>query len=161
MLLSSHGYSKNAMLRSLPLQQLDKTLSLWRSLPRSRPSGGWLRAVRQTLGMTTRQLAKAVGVTQAAVVGAERTEARGDITLTTLQRYAAALGCELTYALVPKRPLQEVVEERAERIARDEVSRVKHSMALEDQSTGREHLEREIAELRRKLMEGKRSRLWQ
>jgi len=53
------------------------------------------------------------------------------------------------------------VEERAERIARDEVSRVKHSMALEDQATGPEHLEREIAELRRKLMEGKRSRLWQ
>ena len=149
------------MLRSLPLQQLDKTLSLWRSLPRSRPSGGWLRAVRQALGMTTRQLAKAVGVTQAAVVDAERSEAKGDITLTTLQRYAAALGCELTYALVPNRPLQEVVEERAERIAHDEVSRVKHSMALEDQSTGREHLEREIAELRRKLMEGKRSRLWQ
>jgi predicted DNA-binding mobile mystery protein A len=149
------------MLRSLPLLQLDKTLSSWRSLPRSRPSGGWLRAVRQALGMTTRQLAKAVGVTQAAVVDAERTEAKGDITLTTLQRYATALGCELTYALVPKRPLQEVVEERAERIARDEVSRVKHSMELEDQSTGREHLEREIAELRRKLMEGKRSRLWQ
>jgi transcriptional regulator with XRE-family HTH domain len=60
--------------------------------------------------MTTRQLAKAVGVTQAAVVDAERTEAKGAITLTTLQRYAAALGCELTYALVPKRPLQEVVE---------------------------------------------------
>jgi len=149
------------MLRSLPLQHLDKTLGPWRSLPRSRPSRGWLRAVRQALGMTTRQLAKAVGVTQAAVVDAERTEAKGDITLTTLQRYAAALGCELTYALVPKRPLQEVVEERAERIARDEVSRVNHSMALEDQSTGREHLEREIAELRRKLMEGKRSRLWQ
>jgi hypothetical protein len=37
---------------------------------------------------------------------------------------------------------------------------VKHSMALGDQSTGREHLELEIAELRRKLMEGKRSRLW-
>jgi hypothetical protein len=34
-------------------------------------------------------------------------------------------------------------------------------MVLEDQSTDREHLEREIAELRRKLMEGKRSRLWQ
>ena len=67
----------------------------------------------------------------------------------------------MTYALVPKRPLQEVVEERAERIARDEVSRVKHSMALEDQPTGREHLEREVAELRRKLMGGKRSRLWQ
>jgi transcriptional regulator with XRE-family HTH domain len=45
--------------------------------------------------MTTRQLAKSVGVTQAAVVDAERTEASGDITLATLQRYAAALGCEV------------------------------------------------------------------
>src|SRR3977135_838767 len=132
------------MLRSLPLQQLDKTLSPWRSLPRSRPSGGWLRAVRQALGMTTRQLARAVGVTQAAVVDAERTEAKGDITLATLQRYAAALDCALSYALGPKRPLEKVVEERADRIARDQVSRVKHSMALEDQSTSSDHLEREI-----------------
>src|SRR5271168_3352889 len=149
------------MLRSLALHQLDETLDRWRALPRSRPNGGWLRAIRQALGMTTRQLAKSVGVTQAAVVDAERTEAKGDITLATLQRYAAALDCELSYALVPKRPLQEIVEERAERIARDEVSRVKHSMALEDQSTGQEHLERAIGALRRKLMEGKRSRLWQ
>ena len=149
------------MLRSLPLQQLDKTLSPWRALPRSRPTGGWLRAVRQALGMTTRQLAKAVGVTQGAVVDAERTEAKGDITLATLRRYAAALDCELCYALVPNRPLQEAVEERADRIARDQVSRVSHSMALEDQSTSKEHSEREIAELRRKLLEGKRSRLWQ
>jgi predicted DNA-binding mobile mystery protein A len=149
------------MLRSLPMQQLDKTLSPWRSLPPSRPSGGWLRAVRQALGMTTRQLAQSVGVTQAAVVDAERTEAKGDITLATLQRYAAALDCDLRYALVPKRPLEEVVEERADRIARDQVSRVRHSMALEDQLTSKEHLEREIADLRRKLLEGKRSRLWQ
>jgi len=149
------------MLKNLALLQLDKTLGPWRSLPRSRPSGGWLRAVRQALGITTRQLAKSVGVTQAAVVDAERTEAKGDITLATLQRYAAALDCELSYALVPKRPLQEVVEERADRIARDQVSRVRHSMALEDQSTSKEHFEREIAELRRRLLEGKRSRLWQ
>lgn len=149
------------MLRSLPLQQLDQTLGPWRSLPRSRPSGGWLRAVRQALGMTTRQLAKSVGVSQAAVVDAERTEAKGDITLATLQRYAAALDCELKYALVPKRLLQEAVEERADLIARDQVSRVQHSMALEDQATSKEHLERETAALRRKLLEGKRSRLWQ
>ena len=111
--------------------------------------------------MTTRQLAKSVGVTQAAVVDAERTEAKGDITLATLRRYAAALGCELTYALVPKRPLLEIVEERADSIARDQVSRVSHSMALEDQLTSKENLDREIDDLRRRLLEGKRSRLWQ
>jgi predicted DNA-binding mobile mystery protein A len=149
------------MLRALSLQQLDRTLSLWRSLPWSRPSAGWLRAIREALGMTTRQLAKSVGVTQAAVVDVERTEAKGDITLATLQRYAAALGCEVRYALVPLRPLEEVVEERADHIARDQVSRVRHSMALEDQSTGQERFEREVADLRRKLLEGKPSRLWQ
>ena len=111
--------------------------------------------------MTTRQLAKSLGVSQTAVVNAERTEAKADITLATLQRYANALGCELSYALVPRRSLQEVVEERADRIARDQVSRVSHSMALEDQRTSREYLEREITELRRKLLEGRRSRLWQ
>jgi predicted DNA-binding mobile mystery protein A len=149
------------MIRSLPLEHLDKTLAPWRSLSRPRPSGGWLRAVRQALGMTTRQLAKSVGVSQAAVVDAERTEAKGDITLATLRRYASALDCELSYALVPKRPLQELVKERADHIARDQVLRVRHSMALEDQSTSKENFEREIAELRRKLLEGKRSRLWQ
>jgi predicted DNA-binding mobile mystery protein A len=149
------------MLRSLALYQIDKTLSSWRSLPRLPPTGGWLRAVRQTLGMTTRQLAKSVGVTQGAVVDAERNEAKGDITLATLQRYAAALGCELSYVLVPKRPLREMVEERADRIARDQVSRVRHSMALENQQTGKEHLELQVAQIKRKLLEGKRSRLWQ
>jgi predicted DNA-binding mobile mystery protein A len=148
------------MLRSLPLRQLDTSLGPWRSLPGSRPSGGWLRAIRQALGITTRQLALSVGVTQSAVVDTERTEARGDITLNTLQRYAAALDCELRYVLVPKRPLQEMVEERADRIARDQVSRVRHSMALEDQHTGMDNQERDVAELKRKLLEGKRSRLW-
>jgi len=149
------------VLKSLALQHLDTVLGPWRSLQSSRPTGGWLRAIREALGMTTRQLAKRIGVTQSAVVDTERTEAKGDITLATLQRYAAALDCELRYALVPKRPLQEMVEERAERIARDQVSRVRHSMALEDQQTGQEHLEREVADLRRRLLEGKRSRLWQ
>jgi len=148
------------MQQNLALQQLDQALEAWRILPWARPVSGWLRAVRQTLGMTTRQLAKAVGVTQAAVVDAERTEAKGDITLATLQRYASALGCEVRYVLVPLRPLEEIVEQRADRIARDQVSRVRHSMALEDQATGTNRLEREVAELRRKLMEGKLSRLW-
>jgi predicted DNA-binding mobile mystery protein A len=95
------------------------------------------------------------------VVDAERAESRGGITLATLQRYAAALGCEVSYALIPKRSLQETVEERADRIARDQVSRVRHSKSLEDQLSSESHLEREVQELRRKLLEGKHSRLWQ
>jgi hypothetical protein len=54
-----------------------------------------------------------------------------------------------------------MIEERADRIARDQVGRVRHSMALEDQSTNKKHLEREVADMRPRLLEGKRSRLWQ
>ncbi len=149
------------MLHNLPIEHLDKALARWRSLDHARPRGGWLRAIRDALGMTTRQMAHRVGVSQGAVSIAERSEARNDISLATLQRYAAALECELVYALVPKRPLAAVVEEQADRIARDQVSRVRHSMALEDQSTSQKVAEREVAEVRQRLLNGKPSRLWQ
>jgi predicted DNA-binding mobile mystery protein A len=141
-------------------QQLDAMLNQSRSLPRRQPDGGWLRAIRQALRMTTRQLARAVGVTQGAVVDAERTEAKGDITLATLRRYAAALGCELTYTLIPKRPLQRTVEERAERVARECISRLMPPPGLEDEPLSRGELELAVAELRRKLLDAKRPRLW-
>jgi predicted DNA-binding mobile mystery protein A len=149
------------MFRTLALSQQEKALAPWRELPRQQPPGGWLRAIRNALGMTTRQLAKLAGVSQAAVADAERTEARGDITLATLRRYANAMDCDLLYALVPRRPLEDVIEERADMLAHEQVLRVRHSMALENQQTGTEHLERQVASLRRALLEGRRSRLWQ
>jgi predicted DNA-binding mobile mystery protein A len=149
------------VLQNLPIKQLDRALAPWRAHAHWRPADGWLRAIRSALGMTTRQLAKSVGVTKSAVIDAERNEARDDIALATLRRYAKAMACELVYALVPDRPLEESLELRAEHIARDQVLRVRHSMALENQQTNQEQLEIEVAELRRKLLEGKRSRLWQ
>lgn len=91
------------------------------------------------------RIQRRTGVTQAAVVYAERTEARGNITLATLQRYAAALECEARYALVPKRPLQKVIEDRAEQVARDQIERARHSMALEDQAMDPSLVKRDVA----------------
>jgi hypothetical protein len=56
--------------------------------------------------------------------------------------------------------LQQIIEERAEQLARAEVAYVHHSMALENQATDKEQIEHEVAELRRKLLDGRRSRLW-
>jgi len=148
------------MLRDLPLMHLDEQLSPWREQLYLRPRAGWLRAIREALGMTVRQFAKAAKVAPSTAQAAERAEAKGDISLSTLTRYAEVLGCELRYILVPVKPLQEIVEQRAEAIARAEIGAVRHSMALEDQATGQEQMERQVAELRRKLLEGPRSRLW-
>lgn len=149
------------MSASMPLQQLDEALQPWRSLSPVRPGRGWLRAIRRTLGMTTRQAAGRVGVSQAAVVDAERNEASGDITLTTLQRYATALDCRLYYALVPQKPLQETLENRAETLARDlaltPVVEPTATAAPQDAAA----VEQLVQEFRQRLLSGKRSRLWQ
>ena len=55
------------------------------------------------------------------------------IQLNTLRRAAAALDCDLVYALVPRRPLTEVVEARKTALAEAAYRRTAHSMALENQ----------------------------
>jgi len=75
-----------------------------------RPSRGWIRAIRETLGMTTRQLAERLGVKQPTLAELEKNEASGNITVKSLERAAEALGCRLVYALVQIKPLMYTIE---------------------------------------------------
>jgi len=63
---------------------------------------GWLRTVRQLVGIPAAEAAERIGVKQGEIFRAEYTEGRGAIELQTLRRAAEALGCELVYGLVPK-----------------------------------------------------------
>lgn len=99
-----------------------------------RPPAGWLRTVRQALNMPQRELARRLGVTQPAVAALESREASGAITVDALARAADALGCDLVYALIPRRPLQETLTEQAASVARSQWAAVAHTMALEDQA---------------------------
>ena len=100
----------------------------------SPPVRGWIKAVREALGMTTEQLAQRLGVRQPSVVALEQSEAKGTIELATLRRVAAALDCTLVYALVPSKPLDATVRERARAFLRGRQASVEHSMLLEGQS---------------------------
>src|SRR5437870_2077492 len=82
------------------------------------PVRGWIKAVREALGMTTAQLAKRLDVKQPTVVAMEQSEAKGTIELATLRRVAEALDCTLIYAFVPNKPLEAMVRERARLFAR-------------------------------------------
>jgi predicted DNA-binding mobile mystery protein A len=116
------------------IRHLDKRFAALRPLARSsRPPKGWLRAIRDALGMTTAQFGKRLGVSQPRIVELEQSEVSGSVTLNTLQRAAEALGCRLVYVLVPERPLAETVRERAELIAARQAGAVAQSMRLEDQ----------------------------
>ncbi|MBK7675539.1 MAG: mobile mystery protein A [Candidatus Accumulibacter sp.] len=145
----------------LQLRQLDAALDRWRSadLP-ARPPSGWLKAIRQALGMTATHLARRLGVTTSTLTRLEISEADDTISLATLRRAAEALGCELHYALVPRQPLTATLEERASRLAQHQMAAISHSMALEAQSTSREHLEAQTRALAESLLKGSRRALW-
>ena len=98
------------------------------------PVRGWIKAVRQAIGMSSFQLALRLGVKQPTVTEMEQSEMRGTIQLATLRRVAEALDCTLVYALVPNQPLETMVRNRARAFARRRLGPVEHSMLLEDQA---------------------------
>jgi predicted DNA-binding mobile mystery protein A len=115
-----------------------------------RPPRGWVRAIRDALGMTTTQFAKRLGVSQPRIIKLEKAEVDGTITLRTLQKAAEALGCRVVYLLVPEKPLAETVRERAALVAERQSSAVEHTMRLEDQTV---RDKRAAQELRRQATE--------
>lgn len=129
---------------------LDRVLSPFRQAPRRPPARGWIRALRDALGMTAEQLGERMGVSQPSVQRLELSEANGTIQLSSLRRAAEALDCEVVYALVPRRTLQETFETAARTVARRELGQIDHTMALEDQAVANEddeeRLRRFIAE---------------
>ena len=97
------------------------------------PDRGWIKAIRAALGMSTAQLAKRLGIKQPSLVELEQSEVKGTIELATLRRVAEALDCTLVYALVPNKPLEAIVRDRARAFMRRRREPVEHSMLLEDQ----------------------------
>jgi predicted DNA-binding mobile mystery protein A len=110
------------------------------------PPKGWIRAIRDALGMSGVQLAKRLRVTPQTAEALERSETAGTIQLNTLRRAAEAMDCTLVYALVPKTSLENMVDARARSIALTDLARVSHTMKLEDQDTGDREIEARIEE---------------
>lgn len=102
-------------------------------LGESRPHRGWVRAIRDALGMSGAELAARMGVSQSTVVDIERSEADEKVKLATLRRAAEALDCELVYFLVPRTTLEDTVRERARAKAARHLERVAHHSRIEDQ----------------------------
>ncbi len=124
------------------------------------PREGWIRVIRKALGMTGRQLARRLGVSQPAISQYEKAESDNSITLATLRTVAAALECEVVYALMPQPSLQTILEQRARRMATRMVGRVSRSMRLEDQAVSSEEEKRQIEDLTRQMLLDRPRNFW-
>jgi predicted DNA-binding mobile mystery protein A len=148
--------------RATARRQLDKRLTpLRNSESFARPPRGWIKAIREALGMTTAQLGKRLGVSQPRAVAIEKAEVSGGIRLETLERAAHALDCRLVYALVPKNPLETTIEDRAAAVAKRRLKSTAHTMALEAQRVGEADEREQISQLAKKLAEKSGSALWE
>jgi predicted DNA-binding mobile mystery protein A len=114
---------------------LDRRLSDWPSADTlTAPSRGWIRAIREALGMSAGDLASRLGARDATVRDIERSESDRRIRLDTLERAANAMGCDLVYALIPRRRLSDIVQQQAETKVSAQVRAVARAMDLEAQT---------------------------
>lgn len=125
------------------------------------PGGGWVRALRESLSMTQEQLGARVQASRQSVQDFERNEARRRITLDSLDRLAAGMGCRVVYAVVPvAATLDELRTRRARMKAEKMMSPVAHSMAMESQAVPSIVRERQLQALMAELLSGSARDLW-
>ena len=125
-------------------QRLDRHGNLADLAP---PPQGWVRTLRDSLGMTSGDLARRMGVHPSRISAIERGERERTLKLDTLTRVADALNCDLVYALVPRASLDGMVDIQARLSAIKHLRNVMAHSRLEDQEVTPDDLEAQIADL--------------
>ena len=139
-------------------RQLDDVLLL-ANVP-SRPRIGWIASIRQALGMSKTQLARRLDVARQSLDALESNELKGTITLSSMRNAADALGCDLQYVFVPRKPLEKMVVEQALRRAKKKLGRVNQSQALEASAIETDPLSRAITDLAKEIEVKRPADLW-
>lgn len=145
---------------ALARKNLDKRFVQMREVSMAVPPRGWIRAIREALGLSTRQLAERMGSSQSWISVLEKAEVSGTTTLKSMRQAAEAMDCTLVYALIPTKSLAETLQDRAQRRADDELRHLDHSMQLENQGMTADNLNAERQRLIAELLVGSPRKLW-
>jgi len=147
----------------LRLEHMDETVRPFLQVANSPiPRGGWLRAIRDALGMSSAQLGKRLGMQSQSIEDIQKSEVNGTIQLNTLRQVAREMGCKVVYALVPadSLSLSELRENQARRKAMQALRPVSHSMKLEAQGLSAEEEQRQLKLLTQQILAGSPRKLW-
>ena len=119
------------------------------------PPQGWLRTIREFLGMTTTQLAQRINVSQPRVVNMEKNEK--NIKISTMERIANALNCDFFYVFIPRENIDDIIYNQAKQKALKILNKVNQNMGLENQLANTDEL---LEDLIKELLDGNMSRIW-
>ncbi len=149
--------------QNLIIDQLDKRFKLLNSVSKAMavPSNGWINTLRQTLNMSLRQLGKKLKVTSQNINQLEKREIDGTISIQKLKDAAEALEMNFVYAFIPKDgSLEQLIDKRANQVAKDIVMRTSHTMKLEDQENSEERIKKAIKDRAEKIKNELPKYLW-
>lgn len=144
----------------LARKNLDRRLGFLRDEPLIAPPSGWIKAIREALGLTTRQLAARMGVVPSRVTAIEKAEITGATTIKTLRETAEAMNCTFVYAIVPTDSLDAILRNQAIKKADSELARYHHTMRLENQALTKDDLATERERLVANMLAGSPRRVW-
>lgn len=139
--------------RKLIREQLDKKLAAIKKATLSTmPGNGWIKSIRESLGMSTAELSKKVGIDQSRISRIENAETDGDVKLSTLMRIAESLDMQFVYAFVPHESLESMVQKQARQIALKRMKRLNNTMRLEDQELSDEQKKHALKDMVDKIL---------
>lgn len=133
---------------NLLIQQLDKKIASYATLKQvAIPPTGWIKAIRNALGMSMQQIGKKLSITKQSIQEIEQREKDGSITLKSLKVVARAMDMQLVYGFVPNDgSLDALIDRKAKDLAKRIVMRTSNTMKLEDQENSNQRIESAIQE---------------
>jgi len=154
--------TNNKQFKLLRLKQLDSRVAKLRAIiPLSTPREGWIKQIREALGITAHQLAGKIGVSQPTLARIEKSEKERTVSLKSLDRIAEALNSKVIYAFIPRETFEKLVRQRALAVAERLVRNVSHSMELEKQGIPEKKRVAQINEIAEELAKGLSRELWE
>jgi len=147
--------------KKLAREQLNATLKRFEPLKTQvSPAKGWVRAIRDALGMTGGQLATRLNVNKQRVSRIEKDEKRGKVKLETLRNVAEAMDCIFVYGFVPRDSLEQIVREQAKLVAKKRIAQSDQAMRLEKQELTKDRKEKELTDLIEDIVSTMPKSLW-
>lgn len=141
--------------KKLLRKSYQKKFDLMKKAAIERPPQGWLKTIREFLGMTTTQLAKKINVAQPRVINLEKNEKNTKIS--TMERIADALNCDFVYAFIPREKIDDIIYNQAKKKALKILNRVNKNMGLENQLSDNEDT---LEEVIKELLDNNIARIW-
>lgn len=143
-------------MNSIMARSLDKKFSSVKtSVPVIPRHQSWIKTVRNALGMTAKQLAGRIGVSQARVAYMEQNEE--NLKVSTLEKVAQSMNCTFVPLFVPNESLEQMIRQQAQKKAEELLKTVNQNMALENQLYTSEEI---LADMTEELLRKNTRRIW-